>query len=146
MAIIVWVVEGTWPACVDAARRFATEESDIILLHVTSEDISGVSHAAHAGLFGRAEPEHDPSSRLERLAADSASDLLRVAATRLGRPCWIMERIGHVEREGVAMAEDAEMLVMARDGAVGETGPKSLGHVGRRVLDHAPCPVLLVWP
>jgi nucleotide-binding universal stress UspA family protein len=145
MAAIVWVVEGTWPACVDAARRFVPEESEIVLLHVTSEDISSVAHAAHAGMFGRAEPEHDPSFELDHLAADSAAALLRSAASRLARPCGTVERVGHVEHEVVAATQGAEMLVMARDGEPAVSGPKSLGHAGRWVLEHAPCPVLLVW-
>jgi hypothetical protein len=34
MIIIVWIVEGTWPACVDAARTLAPDDADIVLLNV----------------------------------------------------------------------------------------------------------------
>jgi hypothetical protein len=51
-----------------------------------------------------------------------------------------------VEREVVAAAEGADLLVLARDGERGRPGPKSLGPATRFVVDHAPCPVLLVWP
>jgi hypothetical protein len=37
-------------------------------------------------------------------------------------------------------------LVLARDGDRSRLGPRSLGHATRFIVDHAPCPVLLVWP
>jgi hypothetical protein len=38
----------------------------------------------------------------------------------------------------------AALLVVAREGAA--AGPKSLGKAARFVVDHATCPVLLIWP
>jgi hypothetical protein len=35
---------------------------------------------------------------------------------------------------------------VARDGDRSRLGPKSLGRATRFVVDHAACPVLLVWP
>ncbi|MYR60315.1 universal stress protein, partial [Streptomyces sp. SID625] len=55
-------------------------------------------------------------------------------------------RAGRVEREVVAAAEDADLLVLARDGERARLGPHSLGPAVRFAVDHAPCPVLLVWP
>lgn len=46
----------------------------------------------------------------------------------------------------VAEAAHAGLLVVARDGDQARLGPKSLGKATRFVVDHAPCPVLLVWP
>jgi Na+/H+ antiporter NhaD/arsenite permease-like protein len=46
----------------------------------------------------------------------------------------------------VAAAADADLLVMARDGDRSRLGPRSIGPHARFALDHAPCPVLLVWP
>ena len=57
-----------------------------------------------------------------------------------------MERRGRLEREVVAAAEGADLLMVARDGDDARLGPKSLGPASRFVVDHAPCPVLLVWP
>src|SRR5215469_13640496 len=107
MTVITWIVEGTWPACVDAARRIAPADADIVLLHVTGDE---------------------------------------AAAGRLGRPCTTDERHGRAEREVVAAAEGAGLLILARDGDDTRLGPKSLGPASRFVVDHAPCPVLLVWP
>jgi nucleotide-binding universal stress UspA family protein len=144
--LIAWIVEGTWPACIDAARSHAPDGADIVLLHVTGHDIPAAAHGAYAGLLGRGHPERDPGPRLENLGAASAQQLLHDAAERLGRPCTRTERAGRIEREVIAAAQDADLLVLARDGDRTRLGPKSLGPATRFVVDHAPCPVLLVWP
>ncbi|QDQ15520.1 universal stress protein [Streptomyces spectabilis] len=146
MTVIAWVVEGTWPACVDAARAHAPDPADIVLLHVTGPEAPGAAHGAYAGLLGRARPDRDPGTAVEHLAAASATRLLAAAAERLGRPCTRVERVGRAEREVVAAAEGAELLVLARDGDRAHLGPRSLGPASRFIVDHAPCPVLLVWP
>ncbi|WP_210593462.1 universal stress protein [Streptomyces sp. GESEQ-35] len=146
MSVVVWIVEATWPACVDAARTHAPADADIALLHVTAHDVPGAAHGAFAGLLGRGHPELDPGTRMEHLAAASAQQLLRAAADRLDRPCTRTVRTGRVEREVVAAAEGADLLILARDGDRTHLGPHSLGPTSRFVVDHAPCPVLLVWP
>jgi nucleotide-binding universal stress UspA family protein len=146
VTVIAWLVEATWPACIDAVRTHAPQGADILLLHVTGPAAPEVAHGAYAGLLGRGRRERDPGSRLERLAALSAEQLLTDAALRLGGPCTREERFGRVEREVVAAAEGAELLVLARDGDRTHLGPRSLGPASRFVVDHAPCPVLLVWP
>ncbi|MBT1092610.1 universal stress protein [Streptomyces chartreusis] len=146
MAVVVWVVEGTWPACVDAARAHAPEDAEVVLLHVTGHDVADAAHGAFAGLLGRGHPERDPGNRVEHLAAASAESLLQAAAERLGRPCTRVERTGRVEREVVAATEGADLLVLARDGDRARLGPHSLGPASRFVVDHAACPLLLVWP
>ncbi|GAA5122606.1 universal stress protein [Pseudonocardia adelaidensis] len=145
MRVVVWIAEGTWPACVDAVRDLAPGPADVVLLHVTG-DAPGAAHGAFAGLLGRGRPDRDPGTDVEHLAAASAERLLDAAARRLGRPCTRSTRVGRVEREIVAAAEDADLLVLARDGDRSHLGPRSLGHATRFVVDHAPCPVLLVWP
>jgi nucleotide-binding universal stress UspA family protein len=145
VSVIVWVAEGTWPGCVDAARALAPADAALVLVHVTPEEIPGTAHGAYAGLLGRGHPERDPGPRLAELAAASADELLEAAARRLGRSCRRTERHGRVEREVLAAAAGADLLILARDGA-SRPGPKSLGHATRFVVDHAPCQVLLVWP
>ncbi|MEU7023744.1 universal stress protein [Streptomyces sp. NPDC046203] len=144
--VLVWIVEGTWPACVDAVRAHAPDGADITLLHVTPADVPGAAHGAFAGLLGRGHGAHDPGTRLEQLAAASADRLLADAAERLGRSCTRRELTGRAEREVVTAAESADLLVLARDGDRTHLGPHSLGPAGRFIVDHAPCPVLLVWP
>ncbi|MGW2376017.1 universal stress protein [Kitasatospora sp. NPDC001683] len=146
MTVVVWITEGTWPACVDAARAHAPQDAQIVLLHVSGQDVPGLAHGAFAGLLGRGHRERDPGDRVEELATASARQLLDAAADRLGRPCTRLERTGRTEREVVAAAEGAGLLVLARDGDRTRLGPHSLGPATRFVVDHAPCPVLLVWP
>lgn len=146
MTVLVWIAEGSWPACVDAARAHTPPGTPITLLHVSGHDIPGAAHGVFAGLLGRGHPERDPGTALEHLATTSGQELLDAAAERLGRPCARLERTGQVEREVVAAAGDAELLVLARDGDHRHPGPRSLGPASRFVVDHAACPVLLVWP
>jgi nucleotide-binding universal stress UspA family protein len=63
----------------------------------------------------------------------------------------ILQRQGRPEREIVNLAAEwqADVVVIcprAEYGGKAMIGPKSVGHVARFVLDHAPCPVLLVRP
>ncbi|MFJ5274277.1 universal stress protein [Streptomyces sp. NPDC088358] len=146
MRVIAWLVEGTWPACVDAVREHAPRATEVVLLHVSEPGVPGLAHGAFAGLLGRGHRERDPEVLLEDLSASSAVQLLDAAAERLGRPCDRLERAGRAEREVVAASDGADLLVLARDGDRARLGPHSLGPAGRFVVDHAPCPVLLVWP
>ena len=146
LTVLIWVTEGTWRGCVDAARVLAPADAGFVLLHVSPDEVPGAAHGAYTGLLGRGHPERDPGPRLAELAAAAAADLLDTAAARLGRPCTRIERRGRVEREVVAAAAGAGLLILARDGDRARLGPRSLGPAGRFVTDHAPCPVLLVWP
>lgn len=144
--VVVWVAEGTWQGCVDAARALAPEDARFVLLHVISEEIEGAAHGAYAGLLGRAQPGRDPAQRMAESAAEAGAALLAAAAARLGRSCSQVQRRGRTEQEVVAVAAGADLLVLARDGDRSRLGPKSLGKATRFTVDHAPCPVLLVWP
>jgi nucleotide-binding universal stress UspA family protein len=144
--VVVWVTEDTWRAAVDAVAELAPEPASVTLLHVTGTSGPDVAHAAYLGLFGRGPAARDPRPRMADVSASSAAELLAAAAERLGRPCERMARTGRTEREVVAAAAGADLLVMARDGDRSRLGPKSLGKETRFALDHAPCAVLLVWP
>jgi nucleotide-binding universal stress UspA family protein len=142
--VVIWVAEGTWRGCIDAARDLAPAAASIVLLHVTPEEVSGAVRGAYAGLLGRGHP--DPGRRVAESAAVSAGELLAAAARRLDRACTQVERQGRAEREVVAAAAGADLLILARDGDRSRLGPRSLGPATRFAVDHAPCPVLLVWP
>jgi nucleotide-binding universal stress UspA family protein len=146
--VVVWLVEGTWRGCVDAAARSLSPDAGVALLHVTPSDVSEVTEAATAGLLGRAFSRHRPARHLDEITDRAASEILAAAATRLGREdAELLHRRGRIEREVVgAVARDVDVLVVARDGDRSRLGPHSLGHATRFVVDHAPCSVLLVWP
>jgi nucleotide-binding universal stress UspA family protein len=140
---LVWVGVRTWQACVDAARRLPAG-ARITLIHVA--DPPAAAQGAYLGLMGRRPPGRDPGSWIAEFALASSAELLEAAARRLGRPCDRIGCSGHPEREVVSAAADADLLIAARDGDQSRLGPKSLGKEVRFVVDHAPCPVLLVWP
>ncbi|GAA1810202.1 universal stress protein [Planosporangium flavigriseum] len=139
MKILVWLAEGTWEACVDAARDLL--DGQVTLLHVIDESLAAAIAAPPTALLGRGTP---PATTDLLAAAQQA--LLDAGAARLGRPAARLPRHGRPEREVVAASADADVLVLARDGDRSRLGPRSLGHATRFVVDHAPCQVLLVWP
>ncbi|MET0864277.1 MAG: universal stress protein, partial [Nakamurella sp.] len=116
---------------------------DVTLLYVSSGDLDEVVQGAFAGLIGRR--RRTPAS-VDESSADFAEQLLSEAQARLGRTADLQTRSGRVEREVVTASADAELLVLSRDGDRSRLGPHSLGPVSRFIVDHAACPVLLVWP
>lgn len=146
MKVVVWLAEGTWQAGVDASRRFVPPEAEVTLLHVVDPRWASGADAAQAGLLGRGRRHGDVGDLVASTALAAEESLLDAAARRLGRGAARDARRGQVEREVVAAAADADLLVLARDGDERELGPGGLGRQVRYVLDHAPCPVLLVWP
>ena len=80
----------------------------------------------------------------------SAQDILSAARRYFGDG-ESMQREGRPEREIVNAAAEwrADVVIVCSRAEYGEKaqiGPRSVGHVARFVLDHAPCPVLLVRP
>jgi nucleotide-binding universal stress UspA family protein len=145
-SVLVWVGERTWQACIDAARRLPGASTRITLIHVTEDDPPDAAHGAYLGLMGRRPPSPDPGARITEFERHSAAELLDAAARRLGRPCDRIGLHGRPEREVVTAAAHADLLIVARDGDQSRLGPKSLGKEARFIVDHAPCPVLLIWP
>ena len=143
MTLVIWVNEPGWQAVIDVARSVAAPETEIALIAVVPDDIQEVATGALSGLMGRRYRE--PSTLAQDLAGET-DELLDAAAGRLGRPARRVVRHGRVEREVVQASLDADLLVMARDGDRTRPGPHSLGRAGRFIVDHAACPVLLVWP
>ncbi|MCL1871535.1 MAG: universal stress protein [Promicromonosporaceae bacterium] len=144
MKVVIWLTEGTWPACVGAAR-WVPADADVELLFVVDDDIAAAASGAHAGLMGRG-THGDPGGQVAALSAVAADELLASAAQALGRPAARTRRHGRVEHEVVEASAGADLLVCARDGERSRLGPHSLGPATRFVVDHAPCQVLLVWP
>ncbi len=148
--VLLWLVEGTWQGCVDAAGPLLPPDPDaeVTLLHVAPGEVAEAAAGALAGLLGRGRPGpgRHPAERISAVSEQAAAELLAAAAARLGRPAGQEARSGRVERVVVQAAEGADLLVVARDGDRSRLGPASLGPATRFVVDHAPCPVLLVWP
>jgi nucleotide-binding universal stress UspA family protein len=147
MDVLVWIAAGSWPSCVEAARKFAPASSHLTLLHVVDDTVAGTAQGALAGLLGRSSRSAGPDrDGIRDLAEEVARELLDAAREAVGRPATTEQRHGRLEREVVAAAEGKDLLVLARDGDLRRLGPHSLNAATRFVVDHAPCPVLLVWP
>ena len=144
MRALIWIVPDTWEATVAEAAALLPADADITLLHVATAEVEELAGGARHGLLGRHPPP--PHAPLRAVSDEEAAALLRDAAARLGRAAELLARRGRVEREVVAAAADADLLVLARDGDRARPGPHSLGPPARHVVDHAPCRVLLVWP
>jgi nucleotide-binding universal stress UspA family protein len=141
MKVLVWIAEGTWQTSVSAAALLAGA-AEVTLVHVCAPEAETVARGAHVGLLGR-QPRRPAGPPLEALSREEAQGLLEAARERLGRDAQLVALRGRLERELIEAARGADVLVVARDGPAA-TGPGSLGPGARFVLDHAPCPVLLV--
>ncbi len=144
---MLWLTEGTWEGCVDAAAPLIPADARVSLLYVVAEDVPQAATAAAEALIGRWRPQPGLTEQMEAEATASGEALIAAAAGLLGRAdAGRLIRRGRVEREVVHAAEAADLLVAARDGDRSRLGPHSLGPATRFVVDHAPCAVLLVWP
>lgn len=98
-------------------------------------------------------PSHPPLSRreqMQRAEGMAAREIVEEGSRSLGG-AEMLQRSGRPEQEIVqaALAWQADVIVICSRSSIGggpPLGPKSVGHVARFVLDHAPCPVLLVRP
>lgn len=142
MRVLVWISEGSWPGCVDAARRVVGDDDEVTLVHVAALDVEEMAGGAHGGLLGR-HPPHPPGPALREASLAEAQALLAAAQQRLGRPARLLAMRGRVEREVLSASGAADLLVLARGGQAGH-GPRSLGPRARFVVDHATCALLLV--
>jgi hypothetical protein len=112
MRVLLWLVEGTWQGCVDAARPLLPADPEVTLLHVAPSEVEEATTGALAGLLGRGRPgpgRHPAAADL--LSDQAAAALLNAAEARLGRQARQQVRRGRVERLVVEAAEDADLLV-----------------------------------
>jgi nucleotide-binding universal stress UspA family protein len=144
---LVWIAEDTWQATVAQAAAGLPAGADVTLLHVADIEAESVLHVARQALLGRSHGSGRADTQAPAaISAEAAEELLGEAQLAFGRPARTQARRGRVEREVVAAAEGMDLLILARDGDCAKLGPRSLGPHGRFVVDHAPCPVLLIWP
>jgi nucleotide-binding universal stress UspA family protein len=146
MRVLIWIDETTWEGCIDAAAPVVPPDADVTILYVIPSDAAALAAGGGWQLLGRGLDADRVARQLEEAAEDAAQDLLRDALARWSRPARGESRWGRPEREVVAAAAGKDLLVVARAGDISRLGPHSLGKQPRFVVDHAPCPVLLVWP
>ena len=93
-------------------------------------------------------PPRSREDEMEQAELAAAQDVLSEGLRYIPN-AETFRRQGRPEREIVNVAAEwqADLVIICPRGEYGgkpTIGPKSVGHVARFVLDHAPCPVLLV--
>jgi nucleotide-binding universal stress UspA family protein len=135
-----------------AAQLFAGSEAPVYgLLYVTDTEPRREIERTRERFLRR--PGELPEARQQQMRQAehiSAQEIL-AEGLHLLPGAQAIQREGRPEREIVNCAAEwrADVLVIlprthSGDGLL--PGPKSVGHVARFVLDHAPCPVFLVRP
>ena len=145
MKVTVWVTEGTWPDCVDAARDLTESRDAEITLLVVREQRPDEPPSGFGSLMGR-RSHRRAAEEMETLTQEAAETMLAEATERLDRPATTRLESGLTERVVTAAAQDVDYLIVGRDGDRSRLGPHSLGKHTRFVIDHAPCRVLVIWP
>ncbi len=118
------------------------------LLYVTDSGPHGEIERKREGLLRPRHPSGPLSERIQRAETAAAQDILQEGLHYLPG-AEMLHREGRPEREIVQCASEwnADLVVICPRSPGFESpppGPRSVGHVARFVLDHAPCPVLLV--
>lgn len=144
MRALVWITESSWQRCVDQARALVPADAEVTLLHVAASDVQRLAEHPGPERLGRHRRPPPREPQVRAIAQSEAEALLAAARERFGRDAQTATRRGRIEREVLEAAEGFDLLVLARDGRPTRE-PKSIGHYARFVVDHAGCPVLVVW-
>jgi nucleotide-binding universal stress UspA family protein len=129
------------------ASLVSTDERTIGLLYVTDRGPHAEMERKREGLLRPRRPSGPLEQRMRQAETVAAQDILQEGLRYLPG-AQTLQREGRPEREIVNCASEwnADLVVICPraeyDGRP-TIGPKSVGHVARFVLDHAPCPVLL---
>lgn len=124
------------------------DERTIGLIYVTDSGPHAEIERKREGLLRPRHPSGPLSERMRQAETVAAQDILQEGLRYLPGT-ETLHREGRPEREIVNCAAEwnADLVIICpRSPEYGgpAIGPKSVGHVARFVLDHAPCPVLLI--
>ena len=135
-----------------AAKLLATNESPVygLLYVIDTEPRREIERARERFLRRPSGPLGPRREQMRQAEQASARDILDEGARYLPG-AQSLQREGRPEREIVNCAAEwrADVILILPRANYGERatiGPRSVGHVARFVLDHAPCPVLLARP
>jgi nucleotide-binding universal stress UspA family protein len=149
---ILYCLDGTNVKQITQARTMlvASETPTLGLLHVIDSGPREDIGRARERFLRKPGPPPGREEEIRRTEMASAREILEEGLQHLPG-AEILERQGRPEREIVNGAAEwgADLLIICARAQYGDRpslGPKSVGHVARFVLDHAPCPVLLVRP
>jgi nucleotide-binding universal stress UspA family protein len=130
-------------------RLLPLQGGELVLAHVIDNGARGEMDLARGWLVHRPMPRHHRRQvdEAEREAAREALEEAARAARRLGAAAETVVAEGEPGRVLAILAagRGCELAVVAaRSVREGEVGPHSVGHTARFLLDHSPCPVLLL--
>jgi len=126
------------------------DERTIGLLYVTDTGPHHEIERKREWLLRPRHPSGPLQEKMQQAEVGAAQDILQEGVRYLPQ-AQTLSREGRPEQEIVQCASQwhADLIVIcSRSPAFGgpTVGPKSIGHVARFVLDHAPCAVLLIRP
>jgi nucleotide-binding universal stress UspA family protein len=126
------------------------DERTIGLLYVTDTGPHHEIERKREWLLRPRHPSGPLQEKIQHAEAGAAQDILQEGVRYLPQ-AETLSREGRPEQEIIECASEwhTDLIVICpRSPAFGgpALGPKSVGHVARFVLDHAPCPVLLLRP
>src|SRR5450631_2657360 len=149
---VLYCLDGTNVKKINQARTMftASETPTLGILHVIDSGPREDIGRARERFLRKPGPPPLREEEIRQTEMASAKEILEEGLRKLPG-AEILERQGRPEREIVNGAAEwrADRLVIcprAQYGGPPSLGPKSVGHVARFVLDHAPCPVFLVRP
>jgi nucleotide-binding universal stress UspA family protein len=122
---------------------------EVLLVHVVDTGVRGELQLGRERVPRRPLPPHRARAvgDAEREAARSLLDEAAAVARELGAEAYARPAEGEPGRVLCALATEhgcTAIAVGARGVRSDRPGPHSVGHTARFVLDHAPCPVVLV--
>jgi nucleotide-binding universal stress UspA family protein len=126
------------------------DERIIGLIYVTDSGPHQEIERKREWLLRPRHPSGPLREKIQHAEAGAAHEILQEGVRYLPQ-AETLSREGRPEQEIIQCATEwhADLIVICpRSPAFGgpALGPKSVGHVARFVLDHAPCPVLLLRP
>lgn len=151
MRIVVGVAERGAPGLLaELARILPLSGAELLLAHVIDNGVRGELDLTRGRLLPRPLPPHRLRSigEAERQAASAAVAESAEAVRALGVRAETVIAEGEPGRMLCRLAEERRcglVVVAVRvDRSFEPSGPRSVGHTARFVLDHSPCPVLLL--
>lgn len=120
----------------------------LALVYVIDQGPRGEMERQRERFFRSPELKPRHKEQMQKAENATAQDILDEGARYLSG-ATLFKREGNPEREIVRLAEEwlADLVVLCPRSTISDgltSGPKSVGHTARFVVDHAPCPVLLV--
>lgn len=130
------------------SNMLQSEQLTVALVYVIDVGPRGEMERQRERFFRSPDMKPRHKEQMQQAENATAQDILDEGGRYLAG-ATLFKREGNPEREIVRLTEEwqADLVVLCRrsqysGGPV--IGPKSVGHTARFVVDHAPCPVLLI--